>query len=231
MRNKTFMHTARDDSLLCTMRFISRHADTQVYGAIIPKAMTNQALLDSVAYKTYYAIASGAKPPKSRKSQKKSDSAISSEKSPSNKKYAKTKKVVAAEPKPTKKKTPGVPDEQHRKTSNTDEGTGTKPGVLDVLKYYSKGEKESWGDSGEEDDDTNDDEEETDSDRTKSNRIKIPVLNQSTTKYYEEEEEEKFDNEEKMDEEDDEVTKELYKDVNVNSGNEDIDMTDADQGS
>ncbi|GKB97681.1 hypothetical protein Tco_0983818 [Tanacetum coccineum] len=32
-----------------------------------------------------------------------------------------------------------------------------------------------------------------------------------------------------MDEEDDEVTKELYKDVNVNLGNEDTDMTDADQ--
>ncbi|GJR13600.1 hypothetical protein Tco_0796252 [Tanacetum coccineum] len=285
--------------------------------------MMNQALLGSVAYKTYYAIASGADPPKSRKSKKKSELAISSEESPFKKKSAKAKKVVAAKPKPTKKKAPvkadrgkglnvllevalseaaqlkeatkqskkdfhisqasgsshgtnfesGVPDEQHRKTSNTDEGTGTKPGVLDVLKYYSKGEKESWGDSGEEDDDdendskydnddsdrnddddgndsndgdgddddaandddnqedddTNDDEEETDSDRTKSNRIKIPVLNQSTTKYYEEEEEEKFDNEEKMDEEDDEVTKELYKDVNVNSGNEDIDMTDADQ--
>nr|GEV33829.1 hypothetical protein [Tanacetum cinerariifolium] len=32
MRNRTFMHTARDDSLLGTMRFVSRHEDTQVYG-------------------------------------------------------------------------------------------------------------------------------------------------------------------------------------------------------
>ncbi|GJT10766.1 hypothetical protein Tco_0857808 [Tanacetum coccineum] len=53
MRNRTFMHTAHDDSLLGTMRFVSRHADAQVYGAILPKAITNQALLDSVAYKTY----------------------------------------------------------------------------------------------------------------------------------------------------------------------------------
>ncbi|GJV63316.1 hypothetical protein Tco_1474144 [Tanacetum coccineum] len=58
MRNKTFMHTARDDSLLVTMRFVSRHEDTQVYGAILPKAMTNQALLEFVAYNIYYAIAS-----------------------------------------------------------------------------------------------------------------------------------------------------------------------------
>ncbi|GKE59694.1 hypothetical protein Tco_1498879, partial [Tanacetum coccineum] len=33
-----------------------------------------------------------------------------------------------------------------------------------------------------------------------------------------------------MDEEDDDVTKELYKDVNVNLGNKDAEMTDADQG-
>ncbi|GJX67561.1 hypothetical protein Tco_0303288, partial [Tanacetum coccineum] len=85
-------------------------------------------------------------------------------------------------------------------------------------------------DDNQEDDDTNNDNEETDSDRTESDIIKIPVLNQSSTEYYEEEEE-KIDDEETMDdEEDDEVTKELYKDVNVNLGNEDTEMTNADQG-
>ncbi|GKD46161.1 hypothetical protein Tco_1270806 [Tanacetum coccineum] len=179
MRNRTFMHTARDDSLLGTMRFVSKHTYTQVYGAIIPKEMSNQALLDFVAYKTYYAIASGAEPPKSRKSQKKSDSAISSKESPSKKKYTKDKKVAATKSKPTKKKAPvkadrgkgdetnyesGVLDEQHRKTSSTNEGTGTKSGVPDVPKYDSESEKESWVDSGEEDDDENDSEDEDDDD-------------------------------------------------------------------
>ncbi|GKD24763.1 hypothetical protein Tco_1230977 [Tanacetum coccineum] len=181
----------------------------QVYGAILPEAMTNQTLRDSVAYKTYYAIASGAEPPKSRKIQKKSDSAISSEESPSKKKYAKAKKFDATKPKPTKNKAPvkadrgkglnvlsevalseaaqlkevtkrskkdfhishasgsgdgtdfesGVPDKQHRKTSGTDKGIGIKPGVLDVPKYDSESEKESWGDSGEEDDDDENDSE------------------------------------------------------------------------
>ncbi|GJU94881.1 hypothetical protein Tco_1319637 [Tanacetum coccineum] len=42
-----------DDSLLVTMRFVSRHADTQVYGAILPQAMTNQSLLDSVTVGNY----------------------------------------------------------------------------------------------------------------------------------------------------------------------------------
>nr|GEW53397.1 hypothetical protein [Tanacetum cinerariifolium] len=85
-------------------------------------------------------------------------------------------------------------------------------------------------DDNQEDDDKNDDEEDTDSDRTESDKIKIPVLNQSTTEYYEEKEEEKVNDEEKMDKEDNEVTKELYKDVNMNLRNKDVDMTDADQG-
>ncbi|GJV28684.1 hypothetical protein Tco_1385132 [Tanacetum coccineum] len=227
MRNRMFMHTARDDYLLGTMRFVSRYADTQELN-----------------------------PPTSRKSQKKLDSTISSEESPSKKKSAKAKKVVSPKPKPTKEKAPikadrgdgtdfelGVPDEQYFKTTGANEGTGTIPGVPDIPKYDSKSKKESWGDSGEEDeddendfvdksddgdddnngnddandddnqegDDTNDDEEETDSDRTESDIIKNPVLNQSTTEYYEEEEE-KIDDEEMMDDdEDDEVTKELYK--------------------
>ncbi|GKA80785.1 hypothetical protein Tco_0787477, partial [Tanacetum coccineum] len=105
-RKKMFMHTARDDSVLGTMRFVSRHANTQVYGEILPKAMTNQALLDFVAYKTCHAIAIGSETPMPRKGQKKSESAISSEESPSKKKSAKAKKVSATKLKPSKKKSP-----------------------------------------------------------------------------------------------------------------------------
>ncbi|GJY76142.1 retrovirus-related pol polyprotein from transposon TNT 1-94, partial [Tanacetum coccineum] len=176
MRNKTFMRTAHDDSLL------------------------------------------GAKPPKSRKGQKKSNSTILSMESASKKKYAKAKKVVATKPKPTKKKAPvkadrskglnvhskvalseaaqlkeatkrskkdfhishvsssgdgtnfelGVPNKHHLKTFSADEGTGNKLGVPGVPKYDLDSDKESWGDSGEEDDDeeddTEDDEENDDND-------------------------------------------------------------------
>ncbi|GKA00161.1 hypothetical protein Tco_0672711 [Tanacetum coccineum] len=68
------------------------------------------------------------------------------------------------------------------------------------------------------------------SDRTESDIIKTPVLNQSSTEYYEEEEEKINDEETMDDEEEDKVTKELYKDVNVKLGNEDTEMTNADQG-
>ncbi|GKB28619.1 retrovirus-related pol polyprotein from transposon TNT 1-94, partial [Tanacetum coccineum] len=247
-RNKMFMHTVRDDSVLGTMRFVSRHANTQVYGTILPKALTNQALLDSVAYKTYHAIASGAEPPMPRKGQKKSDSAISSEESPSKKQSAKAKKVTATKPKPSKKKAPvkadkgKVPDEQHFKTTGADEGTGTILGVPDVRKYDSKSEKESWGDSGEEDEDDEDDSEgisnegDDDNNGNDGNNGDDDDDNQEgddTNDDNEEtdKEEEKIDDEETMDgEEDDEVTKELYDDVIVNLGNEDTDMTNADQG-
>ncbi|GJX87796.1 hypothetical protein Tco_0339810 [Tanacetum coccineum] len=98
----------------------------------------------------------------------------------------------------------------------------------------------------DEDNDANDDD--SDEKRTESDRDENPNLNQSDEEYEEEDEEyvdervhtppdyqltyeEKDDDEEKMDEEDDdEVTKELYKDVNMNLGNRDADMTDADHG-
>ncbi|GKB23323.1 hypothetical protein Tco_0862724 [Tanacetum coccineum] len=265
MRNRMFMHTARDDSLLGTMRFVSRHADTQVYGAILPQAMTNQALLDFVAYKTYYAIASGAEPPKLRKSQKKYESTISSKEYPSKKKHAKAKKDVATKPKPTKKKAPvkaGTTarvvrllyqkgyDEQHQRTTGTDKGTGAKLGVPDVPKYESNSEQKSWGDSDKEDNDDednssdesddgdNDDDDDgnedvgdnndgKDDDEASSKRTELTKSDHHISISSNE----VHDKKKKMlcgnliD-----ITKELYKDVNANLGNEDTEMIHDDQG-
>nr|GEV74201.1 reverse transcriptase domain-containing protein [Tanacetum cinerariifolium] len=72
-RNKMFWHTARDDTMCTSMRCISRHEKTQVYGAILPKELTNQAMLESKAYNTYYAFASGEKTPKPKYVRKKAD--------------------------------------------------------------------------------------------------------------------------------------------------------------
>ncbi|GJR16414.1 hypothetical protein Tco_0799066 [Tanacetum coccineum] len=181
MRNRMFIHTPTDDSLLGTMRFVSRHADTQVYGAILPEAMTNQALQNFVAYKTYYAIASGSEPPQTKKSQKKPESSISSEESPSKKKPAKAKKDAVTKPKPSKKKAPVKADagkglnvlsevalseaaqlkeatKQSQKEFHASHASGS--GVPELPKYDSKSDKELWGNSDEEDDD----DDETDSD-------------------------------------------------------------------
>ncbi|GKC74630.1 hypothetical protein Tco_1120513 [Tanacetum coccineum] len=238
MRNITFMHTARDDSILGTMRFISKHEDTQVYGALLPKSMTNQAMLDSNSYKTYYAIATRAEPPKQKKIQKKSDSAISSKETPSKKKPNKAKKDVsptrklATKPKPTKKK------ELVKADRGKDEETGTKPGVPDVPKYDSESKKESWGDSGEEDDD--DDEDESDDDKGNdddgdndendddSDDERTEVHTTDKYELTDEEDNANYAKEENVDEEDD--AEELYRDINVNLRKEDVEMTDVDQG-
>nr|GEW52848.1 hypothetical protein [Tanacetum cinerariifolium] len=65
-RNKMFWHTARDDPMFNTIKVISRQQDTQIYSVILPDVLTNQEILDSKAYKEYYAVASGAVPPKAR---------------------------------------------------------------------------------------------------------------------------------------------------------------------
>nr|GEZ17482.1 hypothetical protein [Tanacetum cinerariifolium]GEZ18277.1 hypothetical protein [Tanacetum cinerariifolium] len=272
--NKINLHTARDDSLLGTLKYVSKTEERQVYRALIPKEMINEDILNSTTYHTYFAYANGVKEPiKARKFKKPASPKLKtipvSPKEPT--------KKPAKKQEPAKKDVPamksfrksqavkkdfhishasglgdgtdiesGAPDEQHRKIFGTDEETGTKPGVLDVPKYDSESEKESWGNSGEEDDDdeddskdesdddmdndddndddgdnddgdnnNNDDNDETDSDRTD--------LNQSSIK--DDDEEEKID-----EEEDDDVTEELYEDVNVNLGNRDTDMTDAEQG-
>nr|GEW78221.1 retrovirus-related Pol polyprotein from transposon TNT 1-94 [Tanacetum cinerariifolium] len=80
--NKMFWHTAKDDPMFSMIRVISRHQDTQIYGAILPDVLTNQEMLDSKAYKEYYAVASGAEPPKAKtKYKKKADEPVTSFKS------------------------------------------------------------------------------------------------------------------------------------------------------
>ncbi|GKA56554.1 retrovirus-related pol polyprotein from transposon TNT 1-94 [Tanacetum coccineum] len=183
-RNKMFWHTTRYDMMFTSMRCISRHEDTQVYGTILPK----QSNPDTSPKQKPVQATKGTRL-KSKAKVAKSDK----KKQPAKKPKAKGLAVLS------KSK---VPDERQQKTSGTDEGTGTIPGVPDVPIYESESKKESWGDSEDEDendyddlseegdndnngndgndgddddandddkqegDDTNDDDEETDSDRT-----------------------------------------------------------------
>ncbi|GKB57285.1 hypothetical protein Tco_0913471 [Tanacetum coccineum] len=142
----------------------------------------------------------------------------------------------------------GVPDEQQRKTSGTDEGTGTKPGVSDVPTYDSESENESWGDSEDDNDDDSkrdddkadsDDDGNSDADDNERTNSDYDDENPSFTlkDYDKEEHDEEYesddDNENVFEEEDDD----LYKDVDVRSlGAEqeqemkgDEEMTDANQ--
>ncbi|GKA25988.1 hypothetical protein Tco_0712097, partial [Tanacetum coccineum] len=159
------------------------------------------------------------------------------------KKSAKGKKVASTKPKPTKKKAlvkadkgkgdgtdfeSGVPDEQHHKTSGTDEGISTKLGVPSVPKYDSKSEKESWGDSEEEDDDdendskdeSNDSDDDDDDDANDDGNQEDDDMNDDDEET--DKEEKKINDEEMIDEEeDDEVTKEMYNDSGFEQVEED----------
>ncbi|GJU15798.1 hypothetical protein Tco_1143764 [Tanacetum coccineum] len=58
------LHMAIDDPILTTMRFIPQHEVVQRYGAILPDYLTNPAMKESEAYKTYHDLATGKVQPK-----------------------------------------------------------------------------------------------------------------------------------------------------------------------
>nr|GEV14651.1 hypothetical protein [Tanacetum cinerariifolium] len=134
--------------------------------------------------------------------------------SPSKKKHTKAKKDA-----PSKKKPSSKPKLTKKKAPvKTDRGKGV-PGVP---KYDFESDKESWGDSGEEDkDDAKDDEGNDDGDDSDGNDDDDDNDGDDDDDNDEDDEE----NEEELDD-----GKELYKDVNVNLRQEDVEMTDADQG-
>nr|GEU53711.1 hypothetical protein [Tanacetum cinerariifolium] len=243
MRKIINLHTICDDTLLDILKFISKAQDYQQYRALIPDDIINQDIKDSKAYKTYLDFATRKDTPKKARKFKKVVSPLRKlllvlEEEPAVKpKQAKrpTKKSIIV---PTTSVMELVPnqrfsDEQEEKTTGIDEGSGTKPGVLDVPKYLSKNENESWGDSG--DDESNDDDsdevtkdddddvesntdgdkEVSDDEKTSSNEDENPNLNQNDDE--EEEHEEEYvrtpDSIEFTD--DEEKYEELYKDVNT----------------
>ncbi|GJS25081.1 hypothetical protein Tco_0453713 [Tanacetum coccineum] len=259
MRNMINLHTVRDDTLLGTLKFVSKTQDYQQYRALIPDKMINQDIKYYKSYKTYLDFATRKATPKkankfkkvasptrklspiklmqAKKPSKKSTTMPTagvvirdtpSESMPKKKTPAKVVRgkgmdllsdvalLEAAQLKKTLKKSklethklhasglgdgvgsqPKVPDEQEDKTTGTNEGTGTKPGVLNVPKYLCESENESWGDSGDDernDDDsdevTKDDDDDVDSDaggdneasdseKTDSDKDEDPNLNQN----------------------------------------------------
>nr|GEU62273.1 hypothetical protein [Tanacetum cinerariifolium] len=70
-RNGINLYTIRDDSLLGTLKFVSKTEDCQKYGVLIPDGMINNDIKLSTAYKTYLDYATGKVPlKKSRKFKK-----------------------------------------------------------------------------------------------------------------------------------------------------------------
>nr|GEV23431.1 hypothetical protein [Tanacetum cinerariifolium] len=183
MRNKVNCHFSRDDHMLTTIKLVSRHQISQQYRAILPIELTNEAIRNSESYKEYYAIASGAEPPKTKASVRKKQVSSDTTMPPPTAK-GKRLKTSAKVDKPTKDKQPAkVPKAKgltglsevaltkaeqmklatkrsltqthisHASGSSVDEGTGIILGVLDVSNYKSDDKKISWKSSEEDDDD------------------------------------------------------------------------------
>nr|GEY25542.1 hypothetical protein [Tanacetum cinerariifolium] len=65
-RNKVNWHYVKDDQMFTTIKLVLRHQNTQQFGTMLPFELTNEDIRNSAAYKEYYAIASGAAPPKTK---------------------------------------------------------------------------------------------------------------------------------------------------------------------
>ncbi|GKA22495.1 hypothetical protein Tco_0708457 [Tanacetum coccineum] len=81
-RNMVNWYFSRDDPMFTTIKVVSRHEDTPLYSAILPDELTNEAIKDSESYQEYYAIASGAEPPKTKTSVKKKQTGSNKTKTP-----------------------------------------------------------------------------------------------------------------------------------------------------
>ncbi|GKA59992.1 hypothetical protein Tco_0759305 [Tanacetum coccineum] len=138
---------AKDDPILTTMRFIPQHEVVQKYGAILPGYLTNQAMKESEAYKTYYNLATGKVTPKlkyvRRSTRTKTDQAPQDA-------------LALSEAEPMKiaiKRSKTQLHSSHTSGSGAHEGTGVTPGVPNVPTYHSDDEQISWKSSDKDDDD------------------------------------------------------------------------------
>nr|GEX53174.1 hypothetical protein [Tanacetum cinerariifolium] len=181
----------RDDILFSTIKVVSRHQNTQQYGAILPIELTTEDIRNTKAYKEYYACTTGEAAPKPKVSarRKRGGSASSTtpptpidNPTPITTVVAAPRLTAAAKGKqPARATSPADPLDVERTEaeqlkivlrrsrhemhisqqggSNTDEGTGSKPGVPDVPSDESEGEISSCLKSLDRDDDDDDQDE------------------------------------------------------------------------
>nr|GEZ16905.1 hypothetical protein [Tanacetum cinerariifolium] len=167
-----------DDHMFSTIKLVSRHQNTQQFGALLPIELTNAEIKNSKAYKEYYALATGEAAPKPKASVKRtrssSDTSITpptAAGSPRLIASAKGKQIAKA----SKAKSlsalseVAITEAQHLKLvtkrsmqqthisqpsdSGADNGTGSKPRVPDVPTNESE-EELSWNSTDDEGDDS-----------------------------------------------------------------------------
>nr|GEY32306.1 hypothetical protein [Tanacetum cinerariifolium] len=162
-QNKVNWHYVRDDILFSTIKVVSRHQNTQQYGAILPIELTTEEIRNTKAYKEYYASATGEAAPKPKASARRkiggSDSSTTlptpiATPTPITTIVAAPRLITAAKGKQPARATSPTDPTKHGGFS-TDEGTGSKPRVPDVPSDDAE-EEISWNSSDDEDVDPQD---------------------------------------------------------------------------
>nr|GEZ07496.1 hypothetical protein [Tanacetum cinerariifolium] len=229
-RKKVIWHFASDDHMFTMIKLVSRHQNTEQYGAILPTELTNEAIRNSESYKEYYAIASGAEPPKTKESVMKKQSSSDTTMPPPTAK-GKRLKTSAKVDKPAKEKQPAKTSKakglnvlsevalteagqmklatkrsltqthiSHVSGSSADEGTEDDDDEVNMSKHDEDVDDQS------DDDDQNDDDDDNNED---SHGMNV--------------EGDEMDDEGANEEDD---ANELYRDVNINLKGRDIQMED-----
>nr|GEV56795.1 hypothetical protein [Tanacetum cinerariifolium] len=236
-RNKVNWHYVRDDHMFFTIKLVSRHQNTQQFGALLPIELTNDAIRNSKAYKEYYAIATGEAVPKPKANVRRTRSSfdtsitpptatvslrlIASAKGKQTAKASKAKSLSAlSEVAMTEAQQLKLVTKQSIQQTHISQPSGSGD---DNEENDDDGDEEDEGDDGKEgdvdDDDDDDDGEEGDDDANQE------VIRDDDKDDDEEDEgdgeddlglnigeEERHDEEEEEEEEEDE----LYRDVNIN---------------
>nr|GFC22021.1 hypothetical protein [Tanacetum cinerariifolium] len=116
--------------MFTTIKLVSRHQNTQQFGAMFPIELTNKDIKNSKAYKEYYEVATEAAPPKTkasvRNTKSSSDTIVPPPTAVGGTRLSTSAK--AKQPAKASKKT----HISQASGSGIDEGTGIIPGVLDV---------------------------------------------------------------------------------------------------
>nr|GEV09358.1 hypothetical protein [Tanacetum cinerariifolium] len=176
-RNKVNWHYVRDDHMFTTIKLVSKHQNTQQFDAFLPIELTNEDIKNSNAYKDYYAIATGATPPKPKASVRNTKSSFDTTVTPSTatvgprlstsakgkqpaiaskaKSLSALSKVAMTEAQQLKLATKRSLQQTHisqASGSGADEGTDSIPGVPDApIDEFE--EQISWNSTDEEGDD------------------------------------------------------------------------------
>nr|GEU36140.1 hypothetical protein [Tanacetum cinerariifolium] len=239
-RNKVKWHYVRDDHMFSTIKLVSRHQNTQQFCALLPIELTNEEIRNFNAYKEYYAIATGAAPPKLKASVQKTRSSSDTSITPPTvvagprltasakvkqaaeaskaKSLSALSEVAMTEAQQLKLVTKRSLQQTHISQpsgSVANEGTGSIPGVLDVPTDESEDEL-SWNSTYDEGGKDGDGDEEDDGNDGEDGDGDDDDDNDDDGDEGEEDHDLNVGGEESHAEEEEED--EIYRDVNINQG-------------